>query len=171
MTEKGRSEKVYRFGILTLSDKGSVGERQDTSGPALQAMLEKAGFAAAASEIIADEEELIVATLTSWVDDTKLDLVVTTGGTGLSPRDVTPEATRRVLDREIPGMAEAMRLASLEKTANGMLSRAIAGTRGTSLIINVPGSKKAATENLEAVLPVLQHALYKLQGGKADCGG
>jgi molybdenum cofactor synthesis domain-containing protein len=161
---------VYSFGVLTLSDKGSRGEREDTSGPALKQLLENAGLRERACEIIADQEEQIVAKLQSWADEKLLDLIVTTGGTGVAPSDVTPEATRRVIEKEVPGMAEAMRLASLEKVPTAMLSRAVVGIRGRCLIINVPGSKKAAVENLESVLPALDHALYKLQGGRKDCG-
>ena len=160
----------YTGGILTISDKGSRGEREDTSGPQLRAMLTEQGFSVVAYAIVPDEIAIIRETLLTWVDKDKIDLILSTGGTGVSPSDLTPEATRAVLDREIPGIGEAMRLASLQKTPNAILSRGIAGTRKQSLIINLPGSKKAAKENLEAVLPALQHALYKIKGGTKDCG-
>ena len=162
--------RTWRCGVLTLSDKGSRGERVDTSGPLLQEMLRAKGFAIVLTRIIPDQQALIEATLRQWVDEEGLDLIVTTGGTGVSPSDRTPEATRAVIDREIPGLAEAMRMASLKKTMQAVWSRGIAGIRGTCLILNLPGSKKAAGENLEAVLPALGHGLYKLKGGGADCG-
>lgn len=166
-----RGRRRYTCGVLTLSDKGARGEREDTSGVMLRELLRAEGFEPAAYEIIADRRELIVRTLVAWVDEKGIDLIITTGGTGVSPTDVTPEATLEVIDRQVAGIAEAMRQASLEKTVNAMLSRGVAGIRGQSLIINLPGSRKAARENIEVVLPVLQHALYKLQGGPADCGG
>ncbi len=161
----------YRCGILTVSDKGARGEREDTSGPHLQKMLAEAQFSIAAYDIVPDREELIANKIMAWVDAKGIDLIVTTGGTGVSPSDVTPEATRKIIDREVPGIAEAMRLASLQKTCLAMLSRAVAGIRKESLIINLPGSKKAAAENLAAVLTALPHALEKIKGGMGDCGG
>jgi molybdopterin adenylyltransferase len=162
-------ESTYYCGVLTVSDKGSRGERQDTAGPLLQKILEENGFVVIARAVVPDEQEEIKACLMEWIDGQRIDLVITAGGTGLSPRDVTPEATRPLLDREIPGIPEAMRLASLKKTTHAMLSRGLAGIRGQSLIINLPGSEKAARENLEAVLTTLPHALYKLKGGEKDC--
>lgn len=164
------AESSYTCGILTVSDKGSRGERQDTSGPALQKILTEQGFTVAAYEIVPDQEEAIGKTICRWVDEMAIDLVVSTGGTGVSPTDVTPEATRPLLDKEIPGVGEAMRQASLAKTANAMLSRGIAGIRKESLVINLPGSEKAARENIAAVLPTLAHAIYKIKGGTKDCG-
>ena len=161
---------LYRCGVLTLSDKGSRGEREDTSGPQLQKMLRAAGYEISAYLIIPDQQDLIEQTLVQWVDEKRLDLIVTTGGTGVSPSDRTPEATRKVIELEIPGLGEAMRLASLQKTMQAVWSRGIAGIRKGCLILNLPGSRKAAQENLEAVLPALQHGLYKLKGGDADCG-
>jgi molybdenum cofactor synthesis domain-containing protein len=155
--------------ILTLSDKGSRGERQDTSGPALEAFLKERGVETVRMEIIADETPLISATLTAWADGCVADLILTTGGTGVSPRDVTPEATEAVVDRIIPGFGEVMRARSLQKTAHAMISRAIAGIRGRTLIINLPGSPKGAVENLEAVWPAVPHAVAKLQGDPSDC--
>jgi len=160
----------YTFGILTLSDKGSRGEREDTSGKMLCDLLVSEGYVLAEYDLIPDQLDLITARLIEWADNRSIDLIVTTGGTGVAPRDVTPEATLAVIDKQVPGIAEAMRAASLRITANAVLSRGIAGIRGKSLIINLPGSKKAAKENLEVVLPALQHALYKLKGGQEDCG-
>ncbi|RUM41703.1 MAG: molybdenum cofactor biosynthesis protein [Desulfocapsa sp.] len=159
----------YSCGVLTLSDKGSRGERKDTSGEVLQEILGKQGFMVAAYAVIPDRQDLIESTLISWVDKKKLDLIVTTGGTGVSPNDRTPEATRRVIELEIPGIAEAMRRASLAKTVNAVWSRGIAGIRRETLIVNLPGSKKAAEENIAVVLPALEHGIYKLKGGTADC--
>ncbi len=155
--------------ILTLSDKGSRGERVDESGPALAAWMEARGVTTVKSEVIPDEFEQIVSVLSSWADQQVADLIVTTGGTGVSPRDVTPEATMQVTARLIPGIAELMRLKSLEKTPMAALSRAVAGIRGQSLIINLPGSPKAAVENLEAVWRVIGHAVEKIQGDTCDC--
>jgi molybdenum cofactor synthesis domain-containing protein len=160
----------YTGGILTISDKGSRGEREDTSGPQLREMLNEQGYSVVAYTVVPDEVAIIEQTLRAWADELKIDLILSTGGTGVSPSDLTPEATRAVLDREIPGIGEAMRLASLQKTPNAILSRGIAGIRKQSLIINLPGSKKAAKENLEAVFPALQHAIYKIKGGTKDCG-
>ncbi len=161
----------YNVGILTLSDKGSRGEREDTSGAMLRELFNTLdGYRVTDYSVIADNHSLIIATLTRWVDEKGIDLIVTTGGTGVSPSDQTPEATRAVIDREVPGLAEAMRRASLIKTVQAVWSRAIAGIRKESLIVNLPGSEKAARENIEAILPALSHGLYKLKGGTADCG-
>jgi molybdenum cofactor synthesis domain-containing protein len=160
----------FSFGVLTMSDKGSRGEREDTSGPYLVSLLNEQGYRQEAYEIISDQVEIIKDTLIAWVDEKKIDLIVSTGGTGVAPTDVTPEAMEDVIEKEIPGMAEAMRAASLKKTPNAVLSRGKAGIRGRSLIINLPGSKKAARENIAVVLPALAHALDKIQGGTSDCG-
>jgi molybdopterin adenylyltransferase len=160
----------YRCGVLTLSDKGARGEREDTSGPLLRDMLRAEGYEIVICRIIPDQQALIEQTLVQWVDAMYLDLIVTTGGTGVSPSDRTPEATARVVDVQVPGLSEAMRLASLKKTVQAVWSRGIAGIRKGCLIINLPGSRKAARENLEAVLGALGHGLYKLKGGDADCG-
>lgn len=159
----------WRVGVLTLSDKGSRGERVDTSGPTVAQTLGAERFEVVKSAIIPDEYEVIASTLTEWADVDGLALIVTTGGTGVSPRDVTPQATKSVISFELPGMAEVMRARSLEKTPNAMLSRAIAGVRGSTLIVNLPGSPKGARENLEAVLPALPHALEKIAGDPSDC--
>lgn len=161
---------TYTFGVLTLSDKGACGEREDTSGMMLCDLLRAEGYVQQEYEVLSDREELIASRLVAWADEKKIDLIVTTGGTGVAPDDVTPEATLEVVDKLVPGIAEAMRAASLRVTARAVLSRGVAGIRGKCLIINLPGSKKAARENLEAVLPALEHGLYKLKGGEADCG-
>lgn len=160
-----------RAAILTLSDKGSRGERVDESGPALSAWLAERGVVTTQSLVIADEFDQIVATLSDWADSDVADLILTTGGTGVSPRDITPEATLQVVERLVPGLGELMRLKSMEKTTMASLSRAVAGIRKQSLIINLPGSPKGARENLEAVWPTLGHAVEKIRGGQEDCGG
>ena len=159
-----------RAAILTLSDKGSRGERVDESGPALAAWLAERGVQTVQSRVIADEFEQIVAVLTEWADADTTDLILTTGGTGVSPRDITPEATLQVVERIIPGLGELMRIRSLEKTPMASLSRAVAGIRGQTLIVNLPGSPRGAVENLEAVWPTIGHAVEKIRGGQEDCG-
>ena len=161
----------WRVGVLTLSDKGARGEREDLSGETIRRMLDPGRYEVALYKIVPDEQELIAATLRDWADRERLALILTTGGTGVAPRDVTPEATRAVLDAEIPGMAEAMRVKSLEKTPHAMLSRAVAGMRGRTLIVNLPGSPKGVRENLETLLPALPHALEKIAGDPSECGG
>jgi molybdenum cofactor synthesis domain-containing protein len=153
--------------VLTLSDKGSRGERVDESGPALKELLGTIGAEVTHYEILPDELEVIREKLIQYAGMT--DLVLTTGGTGLSPRDVAPEATRAVIDREVPGIAEVMRAEGIKKTSRSMLSRAVAGIRGKALIINLPGSVKGATESLGAVLDTLPHAIEKILGSTEDC--
>ncbi|AGF79663.1 molybdopterin adenylyltransferase [Desulfocapsa sulfexigens DSM 10523] len=160
----------FTFGVLTMSDKGSRGEREDTSGPYLLKTLNDLGYQQKAYAVIPDKAKGITETLISWVDEQKVDLILTTGGTGVAPTDVTPEAMADVIEKEIPGMAEAMRAESLKKTPHAVLSRGIAGIRGNSLIINLPGSEKAARENIAVLLPSLAHALDKIKGGTSDCG-
>jgi molybdopterin adenylyltransferase len=160
---------MFSVGILTISDKGSRGEREDLSGPEIGRMVTSLPARVESSEIIPDEEEMISQKLIEYADRRNLDLILTSGGTGLSPRDVTPEATRRILEKEIPGLAEAMRTEGRKITPLAMLSRAAAGIRGRSLIINLPGSPRAVRENLEVILPVLKHALEKIQGDPSDC--
>ncbi|GAV22610.1 MogA/MoaB family molybdenum cofactor biosynthesis protein [Carboxydothermus pertinax] len=160
---------MIKVGVLTLSDKGSRGEREDKSGQVIKEMVREIEGKVVKYDVIPDEYDLIVKTLISWCDDEKLDLILTTGGTGLSPRDVTPDATKAVITREVPGIPEAMRMASLTKTNRAMLTRAVAGTRGGTLIINLPGSPKGVRENLEVVLPVIPHALEILQARGGEC--
>ena len=162
-------QNMFRAGVLTLSDKGSQGQRVDESGPVVQEMLAEVGTVTCTS-VLPDDKKAIIEQLIKWCDEEKLHLVVTTGGTGLTARDVTPQATVQVLDYEIPGMAEAMRSKSLQKTPHAMLSRAVVGVRGQTMVVNLPGSPKAARENLEVLLPALPHALAKLAGDPADCG-
>ena len=151
-------------GILTVSDRCSKGLRRDESGPALQRLVEAQGWQVAQSALRPDESKDIQETLLDWSDGKGLDLLLTTGGTGLGPRDVTPEATRAVLEKELPGLAEWMRLKGSEKNENALLSRAVAGARGRTLIINLPGSPRGATESLATVMKLLPHALAMLQG-------
>lgn len=152
--------------VLTLSDKGSRGEREDRSGPLISEMLKGIGEVRY-YDILPDERNLIRDKLLEYTE--KVDLILTTGGTGLSPRDVTPEATRDIIDREIPGIAEAMRIEGLKKTNRAMLSRAIAGVKGKTLIINLPGSPIAVKENLEVILDVIPHAIEKIKGDTKEC--
>lgn len=152
----------YTAAVITVSDMGGRGLRQDTSGPAVRAMLEEAGFSVAHTAILPDEMEQISAELRDCADRRRIDLIVTTGGTGLSPRDVTPEATRAVLEREIPAIPVAMWVEGLKVTPRAMLSRAVAGIRGSSLLLNLPGSEKAARENLAAVIGALEHGLHMI---------
>ncbi len=164
------SARTYRCGVLTVSDRGASGARADTSGPALAELLGRHGFAVTTTATVPDDIPEIRRILLEWTGQERLDLILTTGGTGLSPRDLTPEATHPLLEREIPGIPEAMRQAGLSHTPHAMLSRGLAGTRGRSLIINLPGSAKAATENLATVISALPHAIDKLQGDPRDCG-
>lgn len=157
-----------RFGILTLSDRSSRGVRPDSSGPALAALIEAQHWSVVKQEILPDDESSIREILISWADSRQLDVILTTGGTGFSRRDVTPEATRAVIEREAPGLAEAMRAASLKITPHAMLSRIVTGIRGKTLIINLPGSPKGALENLQVIIPVLPHAVQLLQEDPAS---
>ena len=152
----------YTAAVITVSDLGSQGLRQDTSGPAVRAMLEEAGFTVTYTAILPDERAQISAALRDCADTRRIDLIVTTGGTGLSPRDVTPEATMDVLEREIRAIPVAMWMEGLKVTPRAMLSRAVAGTRGHSLLLNLPGSEKAARENLSAVVGALEHAMHMI---------
>ncbi|GIM47427.1 molybdenum cofactor biosynthesis protein [Collibacillus ludicampi] len=156
---------MWKVGILTASDKGARGEREDLSAQVIREMVQDIGGQVVEYVVVPDEYSLISEHLTRLVDELGLDLILTTGGTGLGPRDVTPEATRSVIDREVPGLAEAMRAITMKKTPRAMLSRSLAGTRGQSLIINLPGSPKGVRECLEAVIDVLPHALEILRGG------
>ena len=154
---------TLRFGILTLSDRSSRGERADASGPALAALIQAEGWSVTKQALLPDEESAIRAILSEWADSGELDVILTTGGTGFSPRDVTPEATRAVIEREAAGLAEAMRAFSLRVTPHAMLSRTVTGIRKRALIINLPGSPKGAVENLQVVMPVLAHAVQLLR--------
>lgn len=155
---------MIRVAILTISDRSARGEREDVSGAVIAEIVSEqlARSAITARAIVPDERNRISAQLIAWSDSLAIDLILTTGGTGFAPRDVTPEATRQIIDREAPGLAEAMRAASLSKTPHAMLSRAVCGMRGHTLIINLPGSPKAVRENLDVILPVLPHAIQLL---------
>jgi len=160
---------MISIGVLTISDSGAKGAREDTSGERIRAMVTQLSEAVlSAGAIIPDERDQIEATLREWSDEKQVNLILTTGGTGLAPRDVTPEATKAVIEREAPGIAEAMRAFSLQQTPFGMLSRGVAGTRGHTLIINLPGSPKAVQECLECILPVLPHAVNLLTEGPRE---
>lgn len=161
---------TFKVAILTISDRGSKGEREDSSGPLIQEMIKDLPGKVIHYEIIPDEKERIAEALKRSADQLKADLILTTGGTGLSPRDVTPEATLSVIEKEVPGFSEAMRAESLKKTPHAMISRAVTGIRGVSLIVNLPGSPKSVRENLRVILPALPHALSKLKGDPSECG-
>lgn len=154
---------TIRFGILTLSDRSSRGERPDASGPALARLILTENWSVTKQALLPDNESAIRAILSEWADSGEVDVILTTGGTGFSPRDVTPEATRAVVEREAPGLAEAMRAASLKITPHAMLSRIVTGIRKRTLIVNLPGSPKGAVENLQVIVPVLEHAVQLLQ--------
>ena len=162
--------ETFTVAILTVSDRGSRGEREDLSGPAVrEALAGLPGACVVAEALVPDEVSAIAVALQRWVAE-GVDLILTTGGTGFAPRDVTPEATRQVIERETPGLAEVMRSESLRHTPHAMLSRAVAGIAGSTLIVNLPGSPKAARENLAAILPALPHGLAKLKGDPRECG-
>lgn len=162
-------EREFPAGILTISDKGSQGKRVDESGKTVASLLQGQGFSVVQTKIVPDDRQQIAGTLAEWVDKDCLALIVTSGGTGLSPRDVTPQAMKEVIDFEVPGMAEAMRAESLKKTPHAMISRAMVGVRKRCLIINLPGSPGGVRDNLSVVLPALKHALEKLAGDTSDC--
>jgi molybdenum cofactor synthesis domain-containing protein len=161
---------IIRAGIITVSDRGSQGAREDLSGPEVARLLQGIDCRIEQTVIVPDETDRIREILVRFADEEKLDLIVTTGGTGVSPRDVTPDATLAVIQKEIPGMAEAMRRASAAKTPHAMISRAIVGIRGASLIVNLPGSPRGARENLEVLLPAIPHAVEKIKGDETECG-
>jgi molybdopterin adenylyltransferase len=162
---------MLQVGILTVSDRSARGERADASGPALERLVSEQGWQVVEKEIMPDDRQALSDILTIWSESGHLDVILTTGGTGFSQRDVTPEATQAVIERAAPGLVEAMRAASLRVTPHAMLSRATAGIRRQTLIINLPGSPKAAVENLQIVLPVLEHAVQLLRGDpQAEAG-
>ena len=152
-----------RFGILTISDRSARGERPDLSGPALVELVIARGWKVSQTAVVPDDLSVLCETLSAWADGGGMDVILTTGGTGFAPRDVTPEATRCVIEREAPGLVEAMRFESLKVTPHAMLSRALAGIRGKVLIVNLPGSPRAALENFQVILPVLPHAVELLR--------
>jgi molybdenum cofactor synthesis domain-containing protein len=154
---------VLRIAVLTVSDRSARGERPDTSGPALVEVIKAQGWVVTRTDILPDDLNILRESIASWADRGDADIILTTGGTGFAPRDVTPEATRAVIEREANGLVEAMRLVSGGKSPHAMLSRAVAGTRGKVLIINLPGSPKGAVENFQVVLPALEHAVKLLQ--------
>jgi molybdenum cofactor synthesis domain-containing protein len=160
---------LFSVGIITISDKGAAGTREDLSGPEIKNIIVSLPAEVKEYEIVPDSKDLIAKKLKEWTDNKGIDLIITTGGTGVSPRDVTPEATREVIEKEIPGMSEVMRMESLKKTPHAMISRAVVGIRHHSLIVNLPGSPKAVKENLQAILPALPHTLSKLKGDETDC--
>lgn len=160
---------MYKAAVITVSDKGYAGQREDTGGPLVCEMLREAGYEVAYTALVPDERDMISAELVKTADELDIALTVTTGGTGFSPRDVTPEATIAVCERMTPGIPEAMRWESLKVTKRAMLSRAQAGIRKRTLIVNLPGSPKAIRENFAAVLPALDHGLEMLRGEKRDC--
>jgi len=160
---------MIKAAIVTMSDKGSRGEREDTSSEEIKILLKEIPAELVNYTIIPDDAKIIENTLIDLCDNVKVDLIVTTGGTGVGARDVTPEATKAVIDREVPGMAEAMRYESLKKTPHAMLSRAVVGMRAATLIINLPGSPKAVRENFSVVIPAVKHAVEKIKGDDKDC--
>ena len=159
---------MYKAGILTISDKGSQGRRADASGEFIKKAMHEIDTAVSRYEIVADEKSLISKTLALWADSGEIDLIITTGGTGISPRDVTPEATQSILEKELPGIVELMRSSGYKKTPTAILSRAVAGVRGKCLIVNLPGNPRAVEEYLDLLLPVVPHALETLQGRFGD---
>ena len=160
---------MYKIGIITVSDKGAQGERVDESGPSIREMVKTLGEVTS-YQVVPDDLDILKEAMINMSDKEKVNLILTTGGTGLSPRDNTPEATLAVIQKEVPGLAEAMRSESMKKTNRAMLSRAVAGTRNSTLIINLPGSVKAVRECLAVILPALPHGLEILSGKGGECG-
>jgi molybdenum cofactor synthesis domain-containing protein len=162
-------QHIFTAGILTISDKGAAGEREDASGEVIKELLQEAGYQIERYHIVPDEREAIEKELLHMSDHMGLNLILTTGGTGFGPRDITPEVTKSVIDREAPGISEAMRINSLSITPKGMLSRGVSGIRGRALIVNLPGSPKAVRESLEYILSPLKHGLEILLGRASEC--
>lgn len=160
---------MYTAGVLTVSDSAARGDASDESGPVIRHLLEHHGYNVLLHKTVPDEVPDVRDILITWIDRTSVDIIVTTGGTGLSPRDITPEATKSVIEREVPGIAEAIRIKGLDSTPRAMLSRGVAGVRGKTLIINLPGSPLAVAQGMEVILPVLKHALDKIKGDTAPC--
>jgi molybdenum cofactor synthesis domain-containing protein len=160
---------MIKAGVITVSDKGSAGQREDQSGPEVERILKTIGIEVIRRAVIPDEMQQIRDAIVDFADHRKIDLIVTTGGTGVSPRDVTPDATLGVIDKEVPGMAEAMRRESHIITPHALISRAVVGIRGLTLIINLPGSPKGVRENLAVLLPALPHAIEKIKGDPREC--
>jgi molybdenum cofactor synthesis domain-containing protein len=159
---------MFTLGVLTSSDMGAAGQREDTSGQAIKEIFLALGFSLARYEVVPDEKEIIAAKLKEWADSGEVDLLVTTGGTGLGPRDVTPEATQAVIQRAVPGISEAMRQGGLRHTPLAMLSRGVSGIRGRCLIVNLPGSPRAVKESLESVVEAISHALETLTKARVE---
>lgn len=162
-------KKYFRAGIITASDKGSAGEREDLSGPAIREMIEANGYEVISLKVLPDEEERLYEEMVRLADEENVDVIFTTGGTGLSPRDHTPEATLRAATKNVPGIAEAIRAYSLSITPRAMLSRAVSVMRNRTLIINLPGSPKAVKESLEYILPTLAHGIEIMKGEAGEC--
>jgi len=160
---------MLNLGILTVSDKGSAGEREDESGAVIEEIMTAFGARVTCRHIVPDDRDAIGGKLIDWADNQKTDLILTTGGTGLSPRDITPEATRAVVEKLVPGISETMRAESVKKTPHGMLSRGVCGIIGKTLVINLPGSPKAVRECLDAILPALGHAVETVRGEAFEC--
>jgi len=160
---------VYNAGVLTVSDSAARGDASDESGPVIRHLLEQHGYNVLLHKTVPDEVQDIRDILITWIDRTSVDIIVTTGGTGLFPRDITPEATKSVIEREVPGIAEAIRIKGLDFTPRAMLSRGVAGVRGKTLIINLPGSPLAVIQGMDVILPVLKHALDKIKGDPTPC--
>ncbi len=161
---------MFSVGILTISDKGAAGKREDASGLLLHQLVDQLPGKVTVYQVVPDEKEAIQSQLISFCDRWKVDLILTTGGTGVSPRDVTPDATMEVIDRLIPGMGEIMRMEGYRKNPKAIISRGIAGIRKQTLIVNLPGSPRAVRENFEILLPALSHAIQKMKGDEEDCG-
>ncbi|MCX6008260.1 MAG: MogA/MoaB family molybdenum cofactor biosynthesis protein [Chloroflexi bacterium] len=159
---------MYKAGVLTISDKGSAGERADSSGDYIVKVFDDNEIEVAKYLIVPDEARAIAMTLSTWADSGEMDFIITTGGTGISPRDVTPEATKSVIEKEVPGIVEAMRSDGYTKTPTAILSRAVAGIRGKCLIVNLPGNPKAVEEYLDVLLPIIPHAIETLHGRVGD---